>query len=275
MPDPEADRLDVALVARGLARSRAHASEMIRGGRVLVDGRPASKPAMRIEDARVLDVAAAKGDGDVSRAGGKLRAALDELSVQPRGLRCIDVGASTGGFTQVLLERGAAHVVAIDVGTDQLAATLRNDPRVTSLERTHVGHLEEGQIAPAALVVADLSFISLRSVIGVLAGLTAPDGLLLPMVKPQFEVGRSGLDRHGVVTDPGRQRDAVLAVIDAAGEHGLAARAIRRSAVPGPAGNLEYFVAFTRGADASGEALWARDIEAEGGASEPAKRLED
>lgn len=260
MPDPESGRLDAVLVTRGLARSRAQAAEMIRGGRVFVAGRPAAKPAMRIEAGSAVTVAPATGDGDVSRAGGKLRGALDGMHLDPRGLRCIDVGASTGGFTQVLLERGADQVVAIDVGTDQLVPALRADPRVTSLERTHVGHLAPGQVAPAALVVADLSFISLRSVIGVLAELTEPDGVLLPMVKPQFEVGRSGLDRHGVVTDLRRQRDAVLAVIESAVSYGLAATAIRRSAVPGPSGNLEYFVRFVRGAPTDPDALWVRDV---------------
>ncbi|WP_153504708.1 TlyA family RNA methyltransferase [Cumulibacter manganitolerans] len=251
-------RLDAALVDRGLSRSRQTAGEAIRGRRVRINGVLATKPATRVRRGDQIEVAAGDGDHLVSRAAHKLAGALDALGIDVRGRRCVDVGASTGGFTQILLERGAAHVTAIDVGTDQLVAVLRDDPRVTSMEGVHVGRDDLGAVAPAPVVVADLSFISLRHVMGPLVSLVAPGGTLLPMVKPQFEVGRTNLGRGGVVDDPGLHREAVAQVVAAAAGFGFGPVAIVTSPLPGPAGNLEFFVQLREGEpDAGFDALWA------------------
>lgn len=240
------ERLDIALVARGLTRSRQTAAEAIRAGRVHVNGVVARKPAAPVRLGDALVVEPSDGEHYVSRAAHKLAGALDAIELSVSGTRCIDVGASTGGFTQVLLERGAAHVSAIDVGTGQLVPVLRADPRVTCLEGTHVGRDDLAEVAPASLVVADLSFISLCHVMGALAGLVADGGALLPMVKPQFEVGRTNLGKGGVVNDPVMHREAVAQVIASAGEHGFFPRRILTSTLPGPSGNIEFFVYLDR-----------------------------
>lgn len=251
-------RLDAALVARGLSRSRQTAAEAIAEGRVQVDGRTATKPSARVTLAQRLDVEPSTGEHFVSRAAHKLAGALDDLDLDIRGRHCIDVGSSTGGFTQVLLERGASKVTAIDVGTDQLVAVLRSDPRVEVHEGTHVGRDDLSTIAPGALVVADLSFISLCHVMEPLTGLVAEGGVLLPMVKPQFEVGRSKLGKGGVVVDPVMHRDAVAEVIASAAQAGFVAHRVLTSGLPGPAGNVEFFVHLERGeSQRPFEALWA------------------
>ena len=255
---PRRNRLDTELVRRGLARSREHAAELVAAGRVEVRGGPASKPAAMVDPADPVRVLPGETDDYVSRGGRKLAGALDALA--PRGLkvegrRCLDAGASTGGFTDVLLRRGAASVVAVDVGYGQLAWSLRNDPRVTVLERTNVRSLTPDMIGGVVdLTVADLSFISLRLVLPALAACTSADGDLLPMVKPQFEVGRERVGAGGVVRDPKLRAQAVLDVAFAAAAQGLGVAGLVRSPLPGPSGNVEFFLWLRRDAPAPDEA---------------------
>lgn len=250
-------RLDRAVTARGLARSRSHAHDLITTGHVLVDGESELRPGRVIGDD--AEVTLADGvDTYVSRAAHKLIGALEAfapLGLVVDGRRAVDAGASTGGFTQVLLERGAAHVTAIDVGHDQLVQSLRDDPRVTVIEGVNVRELEAGSPGSGAdLVVADLSFISLTLVIGPLVSVTAPHGDLVLLVKPQFEVGRSRLDKSGVVTRDSDRVKAVLKVCDAAVAEGLEIVALDRSVLPGPSGNVEFFVWVRRSWQARGVA---------------------
>ncbi|HLY33892.1 MAG TPA: TlyA family RNA methyltransferase, partial [Jatrophihabitantaceae bacterium] len=206
-------RLDAELVRRGLARSREHACELIAAGRVEVRGVRAQKPATGVDaEAGIRVVADSDDPGYASRGGHKLAGALAALpQISVRGKRCLDAGASTGGFTDVLLRAGAREVVAVDVGYGQLAWQLRSDERVVVHDRTNVRELTADAIGgPAELTVADLSFISLRLVLPALASCTDPAGDLLPMVKPQFEVGRERLGSGGVVRDPQLRAEAVL-----------------------------------------------------------------
>ncbi|HET8616777.1 MAG TPA: TlyA family RNA methyltransferase [Actinomycetales bacterium] len=242
-------RLDSELVRRGLARARGHAAELVAAGRVLVDGRVAAKPSLAVgEDTRV-EIVPGPGPDYVGRGAHKLAGVLDELEathppgVVADGLRCLDAGASTGGFTQVLLERGARQVLAVDVGHDQLAPALREDPRVLDLPGTSVRGLTASAIGgPVDLVVGDLSFISLTKVLDDLRRLVRPRGQLVLLVKPQFEVGRRRLGSGGVVRDPALRQQSVVEVCAAAIELGLGVRAVRASRWPGPSGNVEYFV---------------------------------
>jgi 23S rRNA (cytidine1920-2'-O)/16S rRNA (cytidine1409-2'-O)-methyltransferase len=246
-------RLDAELVRRGLARSREQAAELVAAGRVRVGGRPATKVATQVDAATSVRVDGAHPALDyVSRGGHKLAGALDAF--QPRGLvvagrRCLDAGASTGGFTDVLLRRGAAHVVAVDVGYGQLAWSLRGDDRVTLLERTNVRTLRPEQVGDRVeLVVGDLSFISLRLVLPALVACARAGADLLLLVKPQFEVGKDRLGAGGVVRDPGLRAEAVTAVAAAAGPLGLGVAGVVASPLPGPAGNVEYFLWLRAGA---------------------------
>lgn len=248
-------RLDRAVTARGLARSRSHAHDLITTGHVLVNGERELRPGREIADN--ADIVMADGvDIYVSRAAHKLAAALESFShlgLVVDGKRALDAGASTGGFTQVLLERGASHVTAIDVGHDQLASVLREDPRVTAIEGVNVRELERGSPGSGAdLVVADLSFISLTLVIGALVAVTALDGDLVLLVKPQFEVGRHRLDKNGVVMRDSDRSLAVHKVCAAAWEAGLEIVALERSVLPGPSGNVEFFVWVRRSWQARG-----------------------
>jgi 23S rRNA (cytidine1920-2'-O)/16S rRNA (cytidine1409-2'-O)-methyltransferase len=243
-------RLDAELVRRGLARSREQAAELIATGRVAVGGQPAMKAASQVGvDAAITVEQAAEEPGYVSRGGHKLAGALaafPDLAVA--GRRCLDAGASTGGFTDVLLRAGAAHVVAVDVGYGQLAWSLRTDERVTVLDRVNVRTLTAAQVAPPPeLVVADLSFISLALVLPALVGSAAPQADFLLMVKPQFEVGKEMVG-DGVVRDPDLRAAAVTAVAAAAERSGLGVRGVTASPLPGPAGNVEYFLWLRRGA---------------------------
>lgn len=246
-------RLDAELVRRGLARSRQHAAELVTAGRVSVSGQVATKVATQLDAADPVLVSTAEHGPDyVSRGAHKLVGALDAFpDVVVAGRRCLDVGASTGGFTDVLLRRGAGSVVAVDVGYGQLAWPIRQDARVTVLDRTNVRDLTPQQVAPAPdLVVADLSFISLRLVVGVLASCAAPGSDLLLMVKPQFEIGRERLGSGGVVRDPGLRAETVVAVGVAAGAVGLVVLGAVASPLPGPSGNVEYFLRLVNAADA-------------------------
>ncbi|MBG6224648.1 23S rRNA (cytidine1920-2'-O)/16S rRNA (cytidine1409-2'-O)-methyltransferase [Arthrobacter sp. CAN_A2] len=236
-------RLDQELVARGLARSRSHAAQLITAGRVLRGDVVVRKPSIPVPPEDILSVEE-QGEDYVSRAGTKLDGALRAFpAIDPAARRCLDAGASTGGFTDVLLRRGAREVAAVDVGHGQLVQQLRDDPRVHVFEGMNVRHLEPGDIGgPVQLTVADLSFISLRLVMAALAGATLPGGDLLLMVKPQFEVGRSGLNRLGVVTSPEARRRAVAGVLRSALERGLDIAGLAQSELPGQDGNLEYFV---------------------------------
>jgi 23S rRNA (cytidine1920-2'-O)/16S rRNA (cytidine1409-2'-O)-methyltransferase len=244
---PRRLRLDAELVRRGLARSREHASELIAARRVKVSGALATKPATGVTTDVAIVVAEDPDRPDyVSRGGHKLAGALDVFEAAGlvvRGRRCLDAGASTGGFTDVLLRRGAAQVVAVDVGYGQLAWKLQQDERVAVHDRMNVRELTPGAIGgPVDLVVGDLSFISLELVLDALIGVTAPDGDLALMVKPQFEVGRERVGKGGVVRDPELRAEAVTAVAGAAARRGWGARMVTVSPLPGPSGNVEFFL---------------------------------
>ena len=216
-----------------------------------VAGQTASKPATAVEAGTPLVVAEPPGPSYVSRGGHKLAGALDAFDYDPAGKRVLDAGASTGGFTDVLLQRGAAHVVAVDVGYGQLAWSLQTDDRVTVVDRTNVRALEPEQVGePVDLVVADLSFIPLGLVLPALVRCARPDADLLPMVKPQFEVGKERLPSGGVVRDPALRAEAVRHVAHQAAELGLGVQGITASPLPGPSGNVEYFLWLRAGADA-------------------------
>ncbi|HEU4568612.1 MAG TPA: TlyA family RNA methyltransferase [Marmoricola sp.] len=249
---PRRLRLDAELVRRGLARSREHAGELIRAGLVTVNGGRASKPATAVGVDAALVVREDPGRPQyASRGGHKLAGALSAF--EPQGLhvagrRVLDAGASTGGFTDVLLRRGAREVVAVDVGYGQLAWALRNDDRVRVHDRTNVRDLTPELIGgPVDLVVGDLSFISLALVLDPMLGVVRPDGDLVPMVKPQFEVGKERLGKGGVVRDPELRAEAVVRVAGLAAERGWPARAVATSPLPGPAGNVEFFLWLRRG----------------------------
>ncbi|HET9254435.1 MAG TPA: TlyA family RNA methyltransferase [Pseudonocardiaceae bacterium] len=244
-------RLDAELVRRGLARSRDHAAELVAQGRVRVGGLTAAKPATGVDPDTPLRVRGQEDEPQwVSRGARKLLGALDRLITGGpviAGRRCLDAGASTGGFTEVLLRRQAREVVAVDVGYGQLAWSLRTDQRVRVLDRTNARTLEPDEIGgPVDLTVADLSFISLRLVLPALAGCTASGGDLLPMVKPQFEVGRERLGRGGVVRDPELREQAMLDVLAVTADLGLSLVDAVASPLRGPAGNVEYFLWLTR-----------------------------
>jgi 23S rRNA (cytidine1920-2'-O)/16S rRNA (cytidine1409-2'-O)-methyltransferase len=249
---PRRLRLDAELVRRGLARSREHASELIAAHRVKVSGAVATKPATGVTTDLAIVVAADPDRPDyVSRGGHKLAGALDAFEpagLAVRGRRCLDAGASTGGFTDVLLRRGAAQVVAVDVGYGQLAWKLQQDERVDVHDRMNVRELTPEAIGgPVDLVVGDLSFISLELVLDALLGVTAADGDLALMVKPQFEVGKDRVGKGGVVRDLALRAEAVTSVADAAARRGWGARSVTTSPLPGPAGNVEFFLWLRQG----------------------------
>lgn len=261
---PRRLRLDAELVRRGLARSREHAAELIAAGMVRVAGDQARKPATGVTTDVALVVLADDADpGYVSRGAHKLVGALEAfVGLEVAGRRALDAGASTGGFTDVLLRRGAREVVAVDVGYGQLAWKLRQDPRVRVHDRTNVRDLDPEQIGgPVDLVVGDLSFISLTLVLPALVACARPDGDLALMVKPQFEVGRSRVGKGGVVRDPALRAEAVRTVADSAAELGWGARQVAVSPLPGPSGNVEFFLWLRRGAAEIGP----REIDAEAG----------
>ncbi len=261
---PRRLRLDAELVRRGLARSREHAAELITSGRVSVSGAAASKPATGVttdvaivvrEDPTTVDY--------VSRGGHKLAGALDAFAaygLSVTGKRCLDAGASTGGFTDVLLRAGAREVVAVDVGYGQLAWSLQSDDRVHVHDRTNIRELTLDVVGePVELVVGDLSFISLALVLDPLLSVTREDGELALMVKPQFEVGKERVGKGGVVRDLALRAEAVTTIADLAAARGWGAVAVTVSPLPGPSGNVEFFLLLRRGP----AAIDADDIRAE------------
>jgi 23S rRNA (cytidine1920-2'-O)/16S rRNA (cytidine1409-2'-O)-methyltransferase len=236
-------RVDVELVRRGLARSRQQAAELVAAGRVSIDGMPAAKAATAVAATARLVVDDAGQRNWVSRGANKLLGALDAFRVDAHDRRCLDAGASTGGFTEVLLDRGAREVVAADVGYGQLAWSLRSDPRVVVLERTNVRELSADAVGgPVDLIVADLSFISLTTVLPALTSCATNDADIVPMVKPQFEVGKDHVGAGGVVSDPTFRAGAVLAVAKRAADLGWHPVNVTASPLPGPSGNVEYFL---------------------------------
>ncbi|MDA8369340.1 MAG: TlyA family RNA methyltransferase [Nocardiopsaceae bacterium] len=256
-------RLDAELVRRGHARSRGHAAELIDGGHVRVGGVIAGKPATQVgADQPIVVKAPDDTPAYVSRGAHKLVGALDAFGVGVKGRRCLDAGASTGGFTDVLLRRGAAHVTAVDVGYGQLAWSLRSDDRVSVMERCNVRELTPDQIEePPDLVVGDLSFISLTLVLPPLVRCAAAAADFVMMVKPQFEVGKDRVGAGGVVRDPGLRAEAVRTVAAHALTLGLGTDAVTASPLPGPSGNVEYFLRLRAGAAPLDEGALRRAIE--------------
>lgn len=255
-------RLDQLLLDRGLAETRSRAQALLMAGRVNVgsgDGaRSTCKPGDLVEASVPIEVASPLPY--VSRGGEKLAGALDAFAVDPAGLVCLDVGASTGGFTDLLLQRGAVRVHAIDVGRGQLAEALRRDPRVVARERTNARGLSPALLGePVALAVIDVSFISLRLVLPPTAACLAPGGRVVALVKPQFEAGR-GRAPGGVVRDPAVHRAVLVAALDHARAAGLAPLGLVDSPLLGPAGNREFFL-LARAAPGAAEAVdWAARI---------------
>jgi 23S rRNA (cytidine1920-2'-O)/16S rRNA (cytidine1409-2'-O)-methyltransferase len=242
-------RIDTLLAERGLAGSRTSAAASVRAGRVRIgpDGPVAVKPGQLVaEEAELLLI---EPPPFVSRGGVKLANALDSFGLEVTGLDCLDVGASTGGFTDCLLKRGAARVIALDVARGQLDWGLRNDPRVEVIERSNARDLGPGELPFApGLATVDVSFISLAKVLPAIAGSVAPGGEILALVKPQFELGPERVGKGGVVRDPVARRDALRSAAAAASDAGLATRGFASSGLPGPKGNLETFIRLARAA---------------------------
>ena len=246
-------RIDTLLAERGLSGSRTSAAESVRAGRVRIgrDGPLARKPGQLVaEDADLLLL---EGPRFVSRGGIKLENALEAFAIDVSGLRCLDVGASTGGFTDCLLKRGAERVIALDVARGQLDWTLRNDPRVEVVEGRNARDLDPSELPFAAeLAIVDVSFISLAKVLPAVARCVADDGELLALVKPQFELARERVGKGGVVRDSADRRDALRSVAKSAAGAGLAVRGFASSGLPGPKGNRESFIRLDRGGAAGG-----------------------
>ncbi|WP_104106306.1 TlyA family RNA methyltransferase [Nocardioides sp. 616] len=275
---PRRLRLDQELVRRGLARSREHASTLIAQGRVKVSGAVATKAATGVTTDVALVVTEDPDQPEfASRGGHKLAGALEAFAphgVDAAGKRCLDAGASTGGFTDVLLQAGAREVVAVDVGYGQLVWRLRQDPRVIVHDRTNVRDLSLDVVGdPVDLVVGDLSFISLRLVLDALISVTAPDGELVLMVKPQFEVGKDRVGKGGVVRDLALRTEAVSAVAAAAQARGWGTGAVVTSPLPGPSGNVEFFLLLRAGEPVIGEDSIRAEVERSAGLGVAGERL--
>jgi 23S rRNA (cytidine1920-2'-O)/16S rRNA (cytidine1409-2'-O)-methyltransferase len=234
-------RADLELVARGLFDSRARAQAAIAAGRVIVDGKPLTRASQAIPAG--AEIVAAQAHPFVSRGGVKLSAALDAFGIDPSGMAALDVGASTGGFTDVLLKRGAAHVIAVDTGRDQLHASLRTDPRITVMEQTDIRRLTPADLTQAPdLVVIDVSFISLALVLPAALALAAPAATLVALIKPQFEVGRAHLGRGGVVRDAAAREAAVARIAGLLDTAGATRLGLIDSPIEGGDGNVEYLI---------------------------------
>ena len=238
----EKTRLDIVLVDRGLAPSRERARALILGGQVSVDGQVVSKAGAPVKPDAHVDLAT-PDHPYVGRGGVKLAGALDAFAVDPRGRRALDVGASTGGFTDVLLQRGAASVIAIDVGRGQLDWRLRSDPRVLVHEGVNARLLTADDVPhPVSLVTIDVAFISLRHILPALPPFLAPAADVIALVKPQFEAGRKEVGKHGIVSDPAVHEAVIARVTGAAAACGLARIAMAPSAITGATGNQEFFL---------------------------------
>ncbi len=236
------ERLDVLMVERGLAPTRQKAQAMILADAVLVNDRGSQKPGNLIAPDAVVRV---RGNPIpyVSRGGLKLVHALDAFGIDPTGLRCLDVGISTGGFTDCLLQRGAVHVTGVDVGKAQVDWKIRQDPRVSLMEETNFRYVLPASLGdPFDLCVIDVSFISLTIILPVASACVRPGGMLIPLVKPQFEVGREDLGSKGVVRDPQKRLDMVKKISECAAGLGLLVLADTESPVPGPEGNIEFLL---------------------------------
>ena len=236
-------RLDQVLVAQGLVPSRQRAQAMVRAGLVRVAGAVAARPDQMVDPSVSIGLDHAKAY--VSRGGDKLAAALDAFGIDPAGRVCLDVGASTGGFTDILLQRGAARVMAVDVGYGQLAWSLRQDPRVTVLERVNIRHLERLPI-PADLAVIDVSFISLRLVLPRVRDLLSPPAEVVALVKPQFEVGKGAVGKGGIVRDPEQHRRVLSELRQFAEESGYKVAGEIPSPILGAKGNREFLMHLRR-----------------------------
>jgi len=242
-------RLDQLLLDRGLVDSRSRAQALVMAGKVRVGEGDAARLDRKAGDLipRDATVVVVEPDPYVSRGGHKLAAALDTFGIDPSGLICLDVGASTGGFTDVLLQRGAVRVYALDVGRGQLAESLRADPRVISMERTNARGLTAATLPdPIALATIDVSFISLDRILGPVASALAPGGCIIPLVKPQFEAGKGRTD-HGVVRDPAIHREVLERVVASAQAIGFGARDVIASPITGPEGNREFLLNLAAG----------------------------
>jgi 23S rRNA (cytidine1920-2'-O)/16S rRNA (cytidine1409-2'-O)-methyltransferase len=248
--DGKRERLDRALVERGLAPTRQRAQALILAGQVLVDGQPADKAGTAVEPGAQIEL---RGEDHpfVSRGGLKLQAALSGFALSVEGVVCLDVGASTGGFTDCLLQRGARHVIAVDVGYGQLAWKLRQDPRVTVIERSNARYLESVALRavlrdpaawPPELAVMDVSFISLTLVLPAVQRVLGAGRPVVALVKPQFEAGRGEVGKGGVVRDPEKRQAAIDRVLGWAREQRFAVEGELDSPIPGPRGNLERLV---------------------------------
>lgn len=237
-------RLDQYMVLAGIARSRTLAAKLIEAGHISLNGKTAKKTSHKVREGDKVRVHRSELTEYVSRAGHKLAGALKAFpNITVEGKRCLDAGASTGGFTDVLLRRGASWVAAVDVGHDQLVPEIRNHPAVAVYEGMNVRHMSPEDIGgPVELTVSDLSFISLTKVVGPLAGATAPGGDLLLMVKPQFEVGTARIGKGGIVTDPAARAEAVARVRASAEAVGLEILGEETSPLPGQDGNVEFFL---------------------------------
>src|SRR5580658_6397443 len=235
-------RLDLEMTRRGLAESREAAQRLIMAGRVRVNSRPAAKADLKVDAATEIAVVGAVSEY-ASRGGYKLAAAIEHFNVEMTGRRALDVGASTGGFTDVLLQRGAASVIALDVGYGQLAEKIRRDARVIVMDRTNIRNVTARDLPYAPdLVVIDASFISLRLVLPAVIALAAPDAEIIALVKPQFEVGKGKVGKGGVVRDEALRKEALASFVTFAREAGLEVIGSIESPIHGAAGNLEYLV---------------------------------
>lgn len=239
---PSKTRLDVLVVEKGISDTRPRARALIMAGKILVNGQPLEKPGVQVSSA---DDIVLKGDDMpyVSRGGIKLESALDRFQVDPTGLICLDVGASTGGFTDCLLQNGARSVFAVDVGYGQLAWKLRNDPRVIVIERSNIRNLPEKAIPePVDLVTIDVSFISLKIVVPSILKFLKPDAIIIALIKPQFEVGKGRVGKGGVVRDPHLHDAVIQDLSNFFSDQHLTVHAIVPSPIKGPKGNTEFFI---------------------------------
>lgn len=235
-------RLDILMVDNGLTESRQRAQALIMAGKVTVNHQLVDKPGRQVAPDDTILITG-NDIPFVSRGGLKLEKALQEFNVDVAGWKCMDVGASTGGFTDCLLQRGAAHVYAVDVGYGQLAWKLRSDPKVTVIERTNIRHLKANALpSPVDLATIDASFISLKIVVPAVLKFLKPGGSIIALIKPQFEVGKDKVGKGGVVRDPEQHREVIQNLSDYFNSIGLDIRALTASPIKGPKGNLEFLV---------------------------------